>query len=84
MYADLDSHYRPAPGSYFFWALAAVAVMASNAAGPGSEWPGVQARVNTGIVSSLLLFSQAPLDQVSQAAAALASTGLFRYAKRHC
>src|ERR1700686_864272 len=67
-----------APESYFFCALAVVAISAAAAnAATAAKWFG-----RTGIVLSR--FFVICLEQVSQAARRLASAGLFRPAKRHC
>src|SRR3954462_14243151 len=68
-----------APGSYFFCALAGVAVMAMAAAHP--------ARAMTLLVTRIIVslpLGVGFLPEVSQATRALASIGLFRCRKRHC
>jgi hypothetical protein len=67
-----------APGSYFFCADAAVAAIAAAAANT--------ARVTSFLGRAGIVFSHVAIyfDQVSQAAPALASIGLFRRTKRHC
>src|SRR5664279_1344788 len=65
-----------APGSYFFCACAAVAVIAATAANPASA---IRRRIRAGIVLSPCCFFQ-----VSQVACTHASTGLFRDTKQHC
>src|SRR6266702_7682979 len=76
----------PAPGSYFFWALAAVAAMAS--AQPMARQRMASAdrlRVNTGIVSSLLVvFRKMLWIKCGKPRFRWQAPALFRCAKRHC
>src|SRR5437899_2432803 len=66
-----------APGSYFFSAFAAVAVMAAAAPNAASA---IRLRIQAGIVLSPSIY----FVQVSQVMRALASIRLFRCTKRHC
>src|SRR4051812_31037376 len=61
-----------APGSYFFWAWAAVTVNAAIAAS------------KTRLLRAVIVLSPLCFDGVSQAATGLASIGLFRGVKRYC